>query len=165
MKPCISKTRAASRQGGAALIVGLVLLLIITVLGVSGLNTATVEVRMADNEKQYKNSFQAAESALAAELAGGATLVLDGTELPDMPVRADGSYRYDLGANEAGESQIVTATVTTNYSDRLLATSGQEIGSGASIQHVHFEMVGTSTAARGATSEQRMGFYVRAPAP
>jgi type IV pilus assembly protein PilX len=38
-----------SKQTGATLIVGLVLLLVLTVVGVSGMKTATMEIAMAAN--------------------------------------------------------------------------------------------------------------------
>ena len=37
------------RQGGAALVVGLVLLMILTLLAISGMNTSTLELQMAGN--------------------------------------------------------------------------------------------------------------------
>jgi type IV pilus assembly protein PilX len=53
-----------NKQQGAALIVGLVLLVVITVLAISGMNTATTELAMARNDQNYENAFQAAETGL-----------------------------------------------------------------------------------------------------
>ena len=50
------------RQKGAALIVGLVLLLVLTVLGVSGINMASLELQMTGNTQAAQVAFQAAES-------------------------------------------------------------------------------------------------------
>lgn len=58
-------------QSGAALVVGLVLLVIITVLAVSGMNTATTELAMARNDQNYENAFQAAEAGLDQALSMG----------------------------------------------------------------------------------------------
>jgi type IV pilus assembly protein PilX len=52
------------RQTGATLIVGLVLLLVLTVVGVSGMNTATMEITMAGNMQFQQDAFQAAEDAI-----------------------------------------------------------------------------------------------------
>ena len=41
------------RQDGAALVVGLILLLVLTLLAVSGMTTASLELQMAGNE-QYQ---------------------------------------------------------------------------------------------------------------
>jgi type IV pilus assembly protein PilX len=51
-------------QRGVALFLALVVLLIITVLGVSGLQTTTLEERMAANARDRDLAFQAAEAAL-----------------------------------------------------------------------------------------------------
>lgn len=59
----------ARPQQGAALIVGLLMLVVITVLAVSGMNTATTELAMARNDQNYENAFQAAENGLESALA------------------------------------------------------------------------------------------------
>ena len=51
-------------QTGATLIVGLVLLLVLTVLGVSGMNTATMEITMAANTQFHQDAFQMTEDAI-----------------------------------------------------------------------------------------------------
>jgi type IV pilus assembly protein PilX len=60
------------RQRGAALVVGLLLLVVITVLAISGMNTATTELALARNDMAYENAFQAAETGLATALSQGA---------------------------------------------------------------------------------------------
>lgn len=52
------------RQRGAALVVGLMLLLVLTLLAVSGMNTASTELIMAGNEQFQENAFQAAETGI-----------------------------------------------------------------------------------------------------
>ena len=59
------------RQQGAALIVGLLLLVVITILAVSGMNTATTELAMARNDQTNENVFQSAEKGLETALAQG----------------------------------------------------------------------------------------------
>ena len=51
-------------QQGAALVVGLILLVVVTVLAVSGMNTATTELAIARNDQNFENAFQAAETGL-----------------------------------------------------------------------------------------------------
>ena len=59
------------KQQGAALVVGLMLLVVITVLAISGMNTATTELALARNDQAYENAFQAAETGLETALAQG----------------------------------------------------------------------------------------------
>lgn len=52
------------RQSGVALFISLVLLLVLTIIGVSSVQTTSLEVRMTRNEHDSVLAFQAAESAL-----------------------------------------------------------------------------------------------------
>ncbi len=148
------------RQRGAALVIGLILLLILTVLGVSGLGTSAVEVRIADNNKQKEIAFQSAESASREELTNGAAITLTGAEVPGFLMRPQSDYTYEL--DTGGTSNVnVEVTVDTTYRSRNPAP-GYEIGT---IDAVHFELDTNALAARGATSRQRQGFYIPAPSP
>jgi len=53
------------RQRGTALVVGLLLLSIITVLSISAMRNANLDTRIAGNHQHKQLSFQAAENALA----------------------------------------------------------------------------------------------------
>lgn len=52
------------RQSGVALFISLVLLLVLTIIGISSVQTTSLEVRMTRNEHDSVLAFQAAESAL-----------------------------------------------------------------------------------------------------
>ncbi len=67
----MSRVNFPGKQNGAALVVGLILMVVITVLAISGMNTATTELAMARNDQNYENAFQAAESGLETALAQG----------------------------------------------------------------------------------------------
>ncbi|SEG76871.1 pilus assembly PilX family protein [Marinobacterium lutimaris] len=51
-------------ESGAALIVALIMLLLITIVGVSAMQTTTMEEKMAGNLRDRHVAFQAAEAAL-----------------------------------------------------------------------------------------------------
>jgi len=59
-----------SRQRGAALVVGLILLLILTVLGITGVVTAALELQMSGNTQFQERSFQAAEYGITSRGPG-----------------------------------------------------------------------------------------------
>lgn len=63
-KHAFSRSVPRKQQRGVALFVSLVLLLILTIIGVSAVQTTTLEIRMARNEHDTMLAFQAAESAL-----------------------------------------------------------------------------------------------------
>lgn len=52
-------------QHGAVLVIALVMLLVLTMLGVTALNTASLEEKMAANSQENNRAFQTAEAGLA----------------------------------------------------------------------------------------------------
>ena len=145
--------RLPSRQRGAALVIGLVLLMILTLLGITGMTTSRLELAMADNMQRGQYVFQAAESALAAEmLAAPAQINLTGNEVRGDEVLADSTYTY----NDADGNAVADVEVDTSYQGIVF------FGQGA--KKVHFESRGVATTpVRGARSAQRVGYFVLAP--
>ena len=52
-------------QQGAVLLIGLIMLLILTVIGTSGITTVTMEEKMVSNMQDDTRSYEGAETALA----------------------------------------------------------------------------------------------------
>lgn len=69
-------------QGGAALIIGLTLLMALTIIGIGSLSTTSLEHRMAGNMADSNIAFNAAESA-AREISGLTITTYATRELPD----------------------------------------------------------------------------------
>lgn len=116
----LSMTNSKSQQG-AALIVGLLLLVVITVLAVSGMNTATTELAMARNDQSYENVFQAAESGLENALAQNTF----NTVAPVVVALPPTTY------------EVVTATIRFEDST-LVPDKAFSLGSGSGISAYHF---------------------------
>jgi len=68
MKQNFPQLKSPQRQQGAALMVGLVMLLVLTLLGVSNMRMTTLELRMSANTQNRNQAFQAAASAIAPAL-------------------------------------------------------------------------------------------------
>lgn len=84
-----------SSQRGAALIVALVMLLVMTVLGISAARTTNLQERMAGNLRDSNLAFQAAERALRE----GETFLRGGT----LPVFAGANGLLTM-RNDAGQA-------------------------------------------------------------
>lgn len=69
----------AKRQSGAVLVIGLIILVVLTLLGVQGMRTNVAQERMAANMRERNVAFQAAESALRV---GESLGPFDGTGVP-----------------------------------------------------------------------------------
>lgn len=136
------------RQQGAALMVALVLMVVITILAMSAMGTSRLELLMAGNTQYGLQAFQAAQSAIDARLAAGG--------FNTSMSAASTAYPYPNGASG-------TASVTYQTSTEVPAgaTGGYSLGSG--YQAFHFEIDASGTASRGATSSQTQGFYIVGP--
>ncbi|HEC17809.1 MAG TPA: hypothetical protein ENI97_00505 [Gammaproteobacteria bacterium] len=62
----MKNTRTYKHQHGAALLVSLIILVVMTLLGVSSMRTSVMEEKMAGNMRDNELAFQAAEAALRA---------------------------------------------------------------------------------------------------
>lgn len=62
--PSLSDKNLTASERGTALVFALVILLILTIIGISAMNTTTLQEKMAHNLKDKNLAFQAAESAL-----------------------------------------------------------------------------------------------------
>lgn len=134
------QTGLRSSQRGATLIVGLVLLLVLTVLGVSGMNTATMEMTMAANTQYQQDAFQNTEDAADNVIANrnystAGTTTLDWANTPDSDRKAVTTYQGNTDVPDAAFS------------------SGE-------VQAFHFDIQAWGRASRNATSNQVQSFYV-----
>ena len=142
------------KQNGAALVVGLILMVVITVLAISGMNTATTELAMARNDQSYENAFQAAETGIEAALSQGRFDTLVNVNL------VQSVNTYD------SVTAIINFEDTTLVPDRAFS-----MGVGSGIAANHFNAVSTATSARdpGSTTDRdasavhTQAFYVVGP--
>jgi type IV pilus assembly protein PilX len=96
----------AARQSGAALIIGLILLVVLTLLAVTGMNTASTELRMSGNEQFRKRAFELSEAGIERG-------VVQGPFLPDAPPQVVAPAPADGAAPDDLYSLLITSTGTT----------------------------------------------------
>jgi hypothetical protein len=141
-----------SRQRGAALIVGLILLTVITLLAVVGMNIANSELASANSEQLRIRAFQAAESGIEH----GIVLVEDGAakgthDSPDTldPVAVAGSPE-DVDGNA-----IDTYTLTTAHQGE-----GSAPGYGTQFRAFHFSVRSEGRSARNTAVRNEAGAFI-----
>ena len=100
----------SSRENGAVLIVALVLLLVLTVLGVAGMQNTSMEERMAGNFRDRFTAFQAAEAALRR----GEADIADITILQAMEASGDSVGYFEMGDTVDAKNPLVEPR-STNY--------------------------------------------------
>lgn len=81
------------KQSGLVLVVSLIMLLLLTLIGVSGMQTTALEEKMASNSRDQNIAFQAAEAALrAGELFIENAVSSDKTDFTTSPTNANGLH-------------------------------------------------------------------------
>lgn len=145
---CTSPMPAAQR--GAALVVGLLLLLVLTLLAISGMNTASLELVMAGNTQYHENAFQAAETGIEQALENGK---YNPAAIPEKPAQ-----------------ETVTGTTDDHYKITItpqLSGAAQPALWGSSwdsFSTYHFEIESHGTSVRNAQATNWQGVAVISPA-
>ena len=89
MKSTIQSIIHRNKQRGAVLVISLLLLVVITTLAISGMNTATTELAMARNDQNSEYAFQAAETGLETAISQGGFNTLVETDLGQKVINAN----------------------------------------------------------------------------
>jgi len=138
-------TRFRITERGAALVVGLVLLVILTLLAISGMNTATTELVMAGNEMYQENAFQAAETGIERTMATSA---------------------FNPVATPPADPPVVTLDNGDAYTALVLPRGLSPPPPGYTIGEFsaeHFDIQSTGTSQRNASSTHTQGLFLVVP--
>jgi len=139
-----SSHHIAHRQQGAALVIGLILLLILTLLAVTGMNTASSELIMAGNEQYRQNAFHAAEAGIEQAITVLATVPQTGTPVVVSDVAVPGS---------SGDEYTTASTYMGDDLNLPGFSAGKFVG-------FHYQIESQGTSARNANSAQVQGAFV-----
>lgn len=103
-------------QRGATLIISLIILLLVTILGVSSLQSTTLEEKMAASTRNVDLAFQAAESALRAAEA----------EI-DANINRDNGFSDDCRSTSGLCNQVSAASAFHRWQDPEYCGAGLDI--------------------------------------
>lgn len=106
-------------QSGAVLVTGLIMLLLLTIIGVAGVQSTSLEEKMAGNQKDRNLALQAAESAL---LLAEASLDTTGS-LPTFSTAGTGGF-YSEASTIPTRSAILTDDFWTSNPVATSTVSG-----------------------------------------
>jgi len=146
--PC--RIAAYSKQRGAALVIGLLLLLVITLLAVAGMNSATVEFIMAGNEQFRQRAFQASETGIEQTIVSGGFIPGAANEVHNnvaVPNSSPDLYNTTLSSDLAGAPQPAIWGNSWN-----------------SFSTYDFTITSTGTSVRNSQATHAQGIAVLAPA-
>ncbi len=138
-----------SRQQGASLIIGLVLLLVLSILAVSTMNSATFGLTMAGNMQFSENAFQLAETGIEVGISNGPFCA--GSDCP---------------ANVIAETQVLDPdgkSIGTFQADTVYQTCTLKDGYSSSFRAYHFRIASVGRSTRGAQSDHQQEFFLIGP--
>lgn len=140
------RTRKPSSQNGAALITALVLLVILTMLGLSSMSTNTMEERMAANSQEKNRTFQAAESGVDIAFDNADSFNINNTK--SNPITGTTSNYGDYNAQITYEAAFRQQTPPRRGS-----------GWDSSYALYHFDVSSTATTPSGSIKVIHAGAY------
>lgn len=141
---------APARQRGVALVIALVVLLILTIIGVSALVSTALEGMMAGNVQEQNRAFQAAEAGIDAALVNPNSYISSPpTTVGPITLSAIGDYNA---------SARHTSSFIAISKPRRSAT-----GWGDKARFTHFQTVSVGRGNIGATATLTQGLYLISP--
>lgn len=150
-------------QRGMALVFALVVLLILTILGVSGLRTSSLEQLMSGNVQEQTRALEAADSGLSRALND----IKTNTASVDPTTFVDGTqYTYQVITANGAEKTSATATAKTPTLTQVgpAVRSSMPSGSNACTAYYDQKVMG-ATSGTFAQESLHQGMNVGAPCP
>lgn len=143
-------------QGGAALVVGLILLAVITLLAVVGMNIANTELAGSTSEQLRIRAFNASESGLETRLQ---TLR---TDAQISKTKADPEVRDAVGVEGSPKNPSSKAATDMYSTKTAFVGEGVMISrySAAQFHGFYFEVESTGTSSRNASAVHTAGSYI-----
>jgi|26BtaG_2_1085354.scaffolds.fasta_scaffold06067_3 type IV pilus assembly protein PilX len=136
------KFRGLGQQQGAALIVSLIVLLVLTLIGVAGMNTSVMQERMAVNSQNSNRAFQAAESTVSALTnqlyANDLSLLRE-----SMQSATEESSVVTVKTLDSGNG--ITGTYQARFLGEIIITSGSSMNadeSSSQLKGFRYELIG-----------------------
>lgn len=142
-------TYNSNSQQGAVLAIALIFLVVLTLLGVTAMQTTSVEQKMAGNLQQLNRAFHGAESGITAALANASNQLLDTEGVINYVVNdiSGLTIETEIGFEDQGELPPPGYSLSGDFTSYYF--------------HVNSE---ASAGAKSKSTHQR-GFYVVGPKP
>jgi hypothetical protein len=161
----------ARPQSGVALVIGLALLGLLTVLGIAGMQAAAIELLMSGNEQARQRAFEAAEAGIEQALAAttysidpdAATATYDDpAAIEPVPIPGHGTPIDGCGGDPGQPAARCEYFVRFDQAAGAVLVPGMDPA--APLRAYHFVVDSAGVAERGARSDHVQSFYVVGPA-
>ena len=163
----INTLQSMKRQQGVVLIVALVLLLVITILGVSAINISKDQTQVAGNSMYTLLVYQGAESALARSVTGKAQMNIKDAAAAGGAFTVPSSHLNDSNEKINGIAKMdSSATITPLQGSSCAIVSGNANSTGSGFKCRVFRVSAEAALAlTGARTRHIEGREVNLPKP
>lgn len=161
-----------SRQRGAALVVGLIILLVLTILAISGVTTAALELQMAGNQQYQERAFQSADAGIEQAMSSGifttdpaaaASQYTDPSGTNPTPKRGSGVQIANCTDQGSAVEEQCEYFIRFDQQAGMTPVPGGGYSLGTGLQAYHFVVDSYGVDSRGAVSEHQASFYIVGP--
>lgn len=139
-----SNVKMHGRQRGAALVVGMIMLAILTLLAITAMNTSSTELVMAGNEQFRERAFQMAEAGIERAVRDLSKVKQDGVAIDSVVTKSK---------SQPDDSFRTTSKYTGEDDDIPGFSAGKFVG-------LHYRIDSTGSSVRNAQAVQTQGAYV-----
>ncbi len=145
------------QQRGFVLVLALVLLAVMTLIGVSSMESSSMELKAAANAQQHQIAFNITQSVLEFAVSGGTNLDFQKTVDQDVDV-------LQLHADVKADAQVSSLSGKSKHAGCSVGV-GSSLEEGKGFSYNFFEITGTASNKTGtATSIQGQGLRYPAAA-
>jgi type IV pilus assembly protein PilX len=164
--------RSPGRERGAALVVGLILLLVLTLLAISGVTTAALELQMAGNQQYQERAFQAADAGIEQAMASGvfttdpaaaAAQYTDPSGTNPTPKRGSGVQIANCTNQGSAVEERCEYFIRYDQQAGMTPVPGGGYSLGTGLQAYHFIVDSYGVDSRSAVAEHQASFYIVGP--
>jgi hypothetical protein len=170
-RPMPASCKPATRQRGATLLVGLIMLLLLTLQAIAAFHTSTAQLRITGNTQDRRAAETAANHAIAETLGAG-QFAVDPSRVAAVPlaVDTDGDGAADFTVTVVpvcrGVKPLAPSTIDADSAIDFACVSGTAFGSASLCAVAQWDVqasavVASGAAQTGASAEIHQGAAVR----
>ena len=154
----MSNNRKNSRQRGAALVIGLILLAIITLLAVVGMNISNSELASATSEQVRLRAFQAAETGIEYAMKDDVTE----NDIFHTPAKCGSSKLSPVTVIDGSPINTATGLPTDTFANRISYVDENQVTEGYSngFSSFHYNIESHGNSSRNAIASNKQGTYL-----
>lgn len=147
--------RPVRKQQGFVLVLAIVLLTVLTLIGVSSMNSASIELKAASNAQQHQIAFNTVQSLIEYSISDAVAKTASGATNPLLDYQSNSATTQNLNYTLAN---AVDLEATLDYVDCLSGAPGSSLEDGRGFGYNLYSITATGfNTKKTAFSEQVQG--------